>query len=194
MLNDLDFIKGIVDNEVINIYYQLEQSEKVCSNDLSKCSYIETQYNQLLFCSELLNKINSELVSLRKENLILYFNNFIYKLKKLIRITVQSQELERAIIIYKKILNEEKNCLLVLRNKLSINYHNEDIPRISKIFLYYNSLITIKNSIVDNYIQQLTIDDSITKGFNVTYADEIDIDKSKESFEKIQVFINELIK
>ena len=80
MLNDLDFIKGIVDNEVINIYYQLEQSEKVCNNDLSKCSYIETQYNQLLFCSELLNKINSELVSLRKENLILYFNNFIYKL------------------------------------------------------------------------------------------------------------------
>ena len=188
MGENLTFLEKFIDNDTLNTYNSL----KNCENLEIQNQHLKEQYKQLLFSTQLLKSIKNELNNLKHENIILKFNYLIYHIRKLLKITDINNNLDKTLIIFKNILKQEKECLIILNNKLLYNLDNTNIPKISEIYLYFIALSTIKNDIKNYYIEQLTIDDSYSKGFYVQFNNQKNIDQMKETFDQVKIYINNL--
>ena len=188
MDENLTFLEKFIDNDTLNTYNTL----KNCENLEIKNQKLKEQYEQLLFSAQLLKSIKNELNSLKCENIILKFNYLIYHIRKLLKITDNNNNLDKTLIIFKNILRQEQECLIILNNKLLYNLDNANTPKISEIYLYFIALSTIKNDIKNYYIEQLTIDDSHSKGFYVQFNNQKNIDQMQETFDQVKIYINNL--
>ena len=188
MDENLTFLEKFIDNDTLNTYNTL----KNCENLEIKNQKLKEQYEQLLFSAQLLISIKNELNSLKCENIILKFNYLIYHIRKLLKITDNNNNLDKTLIIFKNILRQEQECLIILNNKLLYNLDNANTPKISEIYLYFIALSTIKNDIKNYYIEQLTIDDSHSKGFYVQFNNQKNIDQMQETFDQVKIYINNL--
>lgn len=190
MNNNLNFFQTILDTDIINTFKHLQEYENLENNTEQK--YLKEQYEQLLFTTNLFKNIQEELKQIKIEQFIIIFNNFIYKFRKFIKITENCNNLDSSISIFKNTLKQEKECLNILYDVLILNTNKSNIPKISEIYLYFMTLIIIKKNIENYYLQQLTINDSNTKGFNAQFNSDEKIDKEQESFETIKTYINKL--
>ncbi len=191
MDENLTFLEKFIDNDTLNTYNSL----KNCENLEIKNQHLKEQYEQLLFSTQLLKSIKNELNNLKHENIILKFNYLIYHIRKLLKMADINNDLDKTLIIFKNILKQEQECLIILNNKLLANLDNTNIPKISKIskiYLYFIALSTIKNDIKNYYIEQLTIDDSYSKGFYVQFNNQKNIDQMQETFDQVKIYINNL--
>ena len=188
MGENLTFLEKFIDNDTLNTYNSL----KNCENLEIQNQHLKEQYKQLLFSTQLLKSIKNELNNLKHENIILKFNYLIYHIRKLLKMADINNDLDKTLIIFKNILKQEQECLIILNNKLLANLDNANIPKISKIYLYFIALSTIKNDIKNYYIEQLTIDDSYSKGFYVQFNNQKNIDQMQETFDQVKIYINNL--
>lgn len=193
MIENIEFFKSLANDEILNQYKLLVD----CENHLNKedinneNTKIGSQLILYLALEELLFAIKLNQKNLNKKKLILVYNNLMYNIRKLLKITSKDYELEKAI----KIVTLENKTILIYINILKsilINLKYESkMNDLSTIYLYYESLIYL-HQIIDNYIEKLfTINDNNSKNINVIFNDETDINKTLNNIEKIKSLILE---
>ena len=136
-----------------------------------------------------LNIIYIEKNELNRNQYILLYNNLIYKLRLLLKITNKDDKLEDSFLTQNETNNIEKICLKRIEKLIKKSIYKNNLNNNSIIFLYLLTLISLKIDI-DNYCRQnLTINDGNCSYFNVSFYDEINIKDKKENINKIKKLI-----
>lgn len=182
-----DFCKNIITEEALNQYNLLKNYE-----DMLKTNPINKNYLRILLIQNMLNVLNIiyiEKNELNKNQYILLYNNLIYKLRLLLKITNKDDKLEDSFLTQNETNNIEKICLKRIEKLIKKSIYKNNLNNNSIIFLYLLTLISLKIDI-DNYCRQnLTINDGNCSYFNVSFYDEINIKDKKENINKIKKLI-----
>ena len=182
-----DFCKNIITEEALNQYNLLKNYE-----DMLKTNPINKNYLRILLIQNMLNVLNIiyiEKNELNRNQYILLYNNLIYKLRLLLKITNKDDKLEDSFLTQNVTNNIEKICLKRIEKLIKKSIYKNNLNNNSIIFLYLLTLISLKIDI-DNYCRQnLTINDGNCSYFNVSFYDEINIKDKKENINKIKKLI-----
>lgn len=182
-----DFCKNIITKEALNQYNLLKNYE-----DMLKTNPINKNYLRILLIQNMLNVLNIiyiEKNELNRNQYILLYNNLIYKLRLLLKITNKDDKLEDSFLTQNETNNIEKICLKRIEKLIKKSIYKNNLNNNSIIFLYLLTLISLKIDI-DNYCRQnLTINDGNCSYFNVSFYDEINIKDKKENINKIKKLI-----
>lgn len=182
-----DFCKNIITEEALNQYNLLKNYE-----DMLKTNPINKNYLRILLIQNMLNVLNIiyiEKNELNRNQYILLYNNLIYKLRLLLKITNKDDKLEDSFLTQNETNNIEKICLKRIEKLIKKSIYKNNLNNNSIIFLYLLTLISLKIDI-DNYCRQnLTINDGNCAYFNVSFYDEINIKDKKENINKIKKLI-----
>lgn len=182
-----DFCKNIITEEALNQYNLLKNYE-----DMLKTNPINKNYLRILLTQNMLNVLNIiyiEKNELNRNQYILLYNNLIYKLRLLLKITNKDDKLEDSFLTQNETNNIEKICLKRIEKLIKKSIYKNNLNNNSIIFLYLLTLISLKIDI-DNYCRQnLTINDGNCSYFNVSFYDEINIKDKKENINKIKKLI-----
>ncbi len=182
-----DFCKNIITEEALNQYNLLKNYE-----DMLKTNPINKNYLRILLIQNMLNVLNIiyiEKNELNRNQYILLYNNLIYKLRLLLKITNKDDKLEDSFLTQNETNNIEKICLKRIEKLIKKSIYKNNLNNNSIIFLYLLTLISLKIDI-DNYCRQnLTINDGNCSYFNVSFYDEINIKDKKENINKIKKLI-----
>lgn len=182
-----DFCKNIITEEALNQYNLLKNYE-----DMLKTNPINKNYLRILLIQNMLNVLNIiyiEKNELNRNQYILLYNNLIYKLRLLLKITNKDDKLEDSFLTQNETNNIEKICLKRIEKLIKKSIYKNNLNNNSIIFLYFLTLISLKIDI-DNYCRQnLTINDGNCSYFNVSFYDEINIKDKKENINKIKKLI-----
>lgn len=182
-----DFCKNIITEETLNQYNLLKNYE-----DMLKTNPINKNYLRILLIQNMLNVLNIiyiEKNELNRNQYILLYNNLIYKLRLLLKITNKDDKLEDSFLTQNETNNIEKICLKRIEKLIKKSIYKNNLNNNSIIFLYLLTLISLKIDI-DNYCRQnLTINDGNCSYFNVSFYDEINIKDKKENINKIKKLI-----
>ena len=182
-----DFCKNIITEEALNQYNLLKNYE-----DMLKTNPINKNYLRILLIQNMLNVLNIiyiEKNELNRNQYILLYNNLIYKLRLLLKITNKDDKLEDSFLTQNETNNIEKICLKRIEKLIKKSIYKNNLNNNSIIFLYLLTLISLKIDI-DNYCRQnLTINDGNCSYFNVSFYDEINIKDKKQNINKIKKLI-----
>lgn len=192
MNNDnLEFCEKIITKEGLEQYNILKNYEEQLKdkNDNKQLKIIIIQ-NIL----NMLNIIYVEKNELKSNNKALFYNNIIYKLRLLFKITNKDELLENSFLTQNEINNIEKQCLNKLEKFLKKSIYDNKLNDISVTFLYLLTLLILKIDI-DNYCKQnLTINDNNYSYFNISFNNEINVKDTKENINKVKNLIFSLNK
>lgn len=191
-MDNIEFLKKIVSNETLNQYEQLRDCENYLNDEeIHKNNYKIEGSEIILYIAlkELMLSIKSAKKQLNKQKLIIGYNNFVYKIGKLLKMIERDEQLETTI---KKITFEKKDKLTYLNilNKILTHFYiNSNINDLSTIYLYYSALLT-SHQTIDEYLDKLlTINESSNKRFSVSFNDDIDIEQTLTNIDKIKSLV-----
>lgn len=192
MNNDnLEFCEKIITKEGLEQYNILKNYEEQLKdkNDNKQLKIIIIQ-NML----NMLNIIYDEKNELKSNSRALIYNNIIYKLRLLFKITNKDELLEDSFLTQNEINNIEKQCLKKIEKFLKKSIYDNTLNNISITFLYLLTLLILKIDI-DNYCRQnLTINDNNYSYFNISFNNEINVKDTKENINKVKNLIFSLNK
>lgn len=191
-MDNIEFLKKIASNETLNQYEQLRDCENYLNDEeIDKNNYKIEGSEIILYIAlkELMLSIKSAKKQLNKQKLIIGYNNFVYKIGKLLKMIERDEQLETTI---KKITFEKKDKLTypnILNKILTHFYINSNINDLSTIYLYYSALLT-SHQTIDEYLDKLlTINESSNKRFSVSFNDDIDIEQTLTNIDKIKSLV-----
>ena len=192
MNNDnLEFCEKIITKEGLEQYNILKNYEEQLKdkNDNKQLKIIIIQ-NML----NMLKIIYDEKNELKSNNRALIYNNIIYKLRLLFKVTNKDEILEDSFLTQNEINNIEKQCLKKIEKFLKKSIYDNTLNNISITFLYLLTLLILKIDI-DNYCRQnLTINDNNYSYFNISFNNEINVKDTKENINKVKNLIFSLNK
>lgn len=192
MNNDnLEFCEKIITKEGLEQYNILKNYEEQLKdkNDNKQLKIIIIQ-NML----NMLNIIYDEKNELKSNSRALIYNNMIYKLRLLFKVTNKDEQLEDSFLTQNEINNIEKQCLKKIEKFLKKSIYDNTLNNISITFLYLLTLLILKIDI-DNYCRQsLTINDNNYSYFNISFNNEINVKDTKENINKVKNLIFSLNK
>ncbi len=192
MNNDnLEFCEKIITKEGLEQYNILKNYEEQLKdkNDNKQLKIIIIQ-NML----NMLNIIYDEKNELKSNSRALIYNNIIYKLRLLFKVTNKDELLEDSFLTQNEINNIEKQCLKKIEKFLKKSIYDNTLNNISITFLYLLTLLILKIDI-DNYCRQnLTINDNNYSYFNISFNNEINVKDTKENINKVKNLIFSLNK
>lgn len=192
MNNDnLEFCEKIITKEGLEQYNILknyeEQLKDKNENKQLKIIIIQNMLNMLKI-------IYDEKNELKSNNRALIYNNIIYKLRLLFKVTNKDELLEDSFLTQNEINNIEKQCLKKIEKFLKKSIYDNTLNNISITFLYLLTLLILKIDI-DNYCRQnLTINDNNYSYFNISFNNEINVKDTKENINKVKNLIFSLNK
>lgn len=182
IVENIEDFKKILNEDQIASYLEMNNIE-TSNNKIGLISIECTVYS-------LRDTIALEARLAKIDNLIFNYNKLSYQFSNYINNSESYEKLEQTIKI-KKYINKTKKRNLMIFSKLLSKYlkngekDNFENDIISKIYLYFNSLITIDREISNYLNQQFNIDDCIKNGYSLNFFNELDLEKSKKNIDTI---------
>ena len=193
MIENLEFLKNIVDDKVLKQYENLKDCEFFLQDykkDYHKNPQIEGSklivYSAL---SSMLKVIQNWQKNTNKFNWILVYDKLIYKIQRLFMIVDKDDEFEKALKIQKFEKEIEKDCLIELENLLMNITMQQQFDGLSTIYLYFEGLSILQEKI-DKYIDhQITKVSNKSNNIYAAFNDDLDIDQLIIDIEKVKTLI-----
>lgn len=192
---DIEFCKNIISDSNFKQFLILENcKQKVTENNCTKQEINNINLKNFNNTLHILKFINDEKKLLKQKQKQSLYNNCIYKIRMLFNITNKDIDLENAFLIQTEINKLETISLMKLEKVLNNLIYTNNYTKLSDIFLYLTSLITLRINIDDYYNRCLTKNDCNSNYFNVNFNNEININDTKENMYKIKTLILNLDK
>lgn len=187
LVENLDFFKSILDDETIECYISLSNTE---DNHVFNASIFAT-------AQILKHTLKTAHNSNTNNNILFTINNLTYRINCLRGFYEKDSQIELLINLSKQNVQKEKKYLKLLSKSLDYTMHNLLNPitnnNISRIYLYYFTLLSLETEMLRYYEQQFQILNSANKGFSVQFPDnDFDIRKTTNNIDQIGPYIKSL--
>lgn len=194
MIEKSEDFKNIINNRALKQYEQLKDCENYLNNNSINNEDIKNIGSELILFSTLQCLLRATIEAkkfLSKKKLIIFYNNIVYNIRKLLQITEKDEELEKAISLLKIESKTEAFCLSNLKDILIYLNTQPKINNISTVYLYYEVLM-ISQDVIDNHLEKLfIISDNNSKNINSQFNDETDIELAFNNVDKIKSLLIE---
>lgn len=187
MNSNIEFLKTIIDKDILEHYLKIERMEANILNakDISEPELFKLKCTKDKLLKDLLYTIKNEQLDLFFNKLRLAYNSFSYK----INMPIQSEDLEEITRRLKFVDKIVDVCLLKLNSVLKKMKKSKNNDKILTIYLYLLALINLKNECDKYYSVQVEIINNNLKKINAEFNNNHDIAYTLTNIERVKALI-----